>query len=285
MVAAPLAPRELGERLVGLALDAGALVVCSDFDGSLAPLVLDPTAAHPLPEAAAAVAWLSRSGAGRGRGARCPTRAVIVSARDGNDVAARLQPGPEAVVIGNGGLERWFRGRVTLAPGVAAWLPVVEDAAVTLEAALSEGRIPGVRLERKRCAVVLHTRGVARTGVDVGAAELAAAVAAARGLAVSRGKYTWEVRPPLPRDKASAVRPLLRGRWAGAAVCAAGDDLGDVPLLELARRRGGIAVAVVDEEVPATVAQAATVAVGGPQGWATALASLVTGLRLPEEEH
>jgi trehalose 6-phosphate phosphatase len=281
--AATTTPDRLAAELLGDALAAGGLLVCTDFDGSLAPIVRRPEDARPLLQAAEAVAWLSRRGARTAVGARCPVAVAVVTGRDSDDVARRLALGPEGMASGNLGLERWSEGTVELEPGVEAWLPAVAAATGELEAALAAGRVPGARLERKRCAVVLHTRGLG-LAAQREALLLAVEVAERRGLGVVEGKRAAEVRVPLDRDKGSAVARIREQGWATAALCAAGDDDGDVPMLLVARGAGalGTPVAVADAEVPPQVLEVAARTVDGPWAWAQTLALLVDGLRQGE---
>jgi len=273
-------PAELARIIAGAAEATGGLVLCTDFDGSVAPFVADPAAARALPGAARALAWLSRSGAGRGQGARCATRVAVVSARDSDDVASRVPLGPEGVVYGNQGLERWRRGTVSVAPTAERWVPVLAEAAAELTGMLQAGRCPGARLERKRLAVVVHTRGLEGASADAEALRMAREVARPRRLRVIAGKRAAELVPPLRRDKASAVREMRRGAWAASALCVAGDDLADVPMLALGGGLGfrGVSVAVVDAETPAAVPAAARHRVSGAQGWAATLEHLVERL-------
>ncbi|HEY0408653.1 MAG TPA: trehalose-phosphatase, partial [Candidatus Dormibacteraeota bacterium] len=190
-------PDRLAAALVRGAVAAGGLLVCTDFDGSLAPIVRRPDDARALPRAMAAVAWFTRRGAREGVGARCPVGLAVVTGRDSDDVARRLELGPEGVASGNHGLERWSARGLELEQGVEAWLPALASAAAELEAALERGRLPGARLERKRCAAVLHTRGMGSAAAEAEALELAREVASAWGLGVARGKRATEVRVPL----------------------------------------------------------------------------------------
>jgi len=57
--------------LAALAADPARAAVIVDFDGTLAPIVADPPAARPLPEAAATL----------GRLTRCFGRVAVVSGR------------------------------------------------------------------------------------------------------------------------------------------------------------------------------------------------------------
>jgi len=274
-------PAELAELVAGQAQRRGGLLLCTDFDGSVAPLRSRPDEVRALPGAERALAWLSRRGAGAGRDARCPTRVAVISARDSDDVAGRILLGPEAVVFGNYGLEQWRDGELSVVPEARQWLPALEAATVALQAQLAEGRCPGTRVERKRCGVVLHTRGVEREGIEECALALAHDVAARWQLAVVPGKRVAEIHLPVRRSKADAVRGLRRGRWREAALCIAGDDLGDVPMLSLAAEaEGGLAVAVGgDSETPAPVVEASRWRLANPDAWAATLTGLVELLR------
>jgi len=277
-------PTALAEAVAAAALRSGALLLCTDFDGSIAPIRSRPGEVDALPAAERALAWMSRRGASTGRGARCATRVAVVTARDSEDVAGRLMLGPEAVVSGNYGLESTRDGEVTVVPEAAEWLPALEAATASLQEALAAGRCAGARLERKRGGVVLHTRGVERPGVDECALELARELAGKWHLAVVPGKCVAEIHLPVRRTKADAVRALRRGRWREAAFCVAGDDIGDIPMLLLARDcPGGISVVVGDEETRSEVLDAAAWRLPNPEAWAATLTALVDRLRLPAD--
>lgn len=281
MAPAPVvSPEEMAGRIVEQALRCGGLLLCTDFDGSIAPIRSRPGEVAALPGAERALAWLSRRGAAAGRDARCPVRMAIVTARDSEDVAGRVTLGPEAVVSGNYGLELTRDGEAIVVPEAARWMPALSAAAAELESELAAGRCPGARLERKRCGVVLHTRGLERPGIEECALELAREVAGRWKLGVVPGKRVAEIHLPVKRTKADAVRALQRGRWREAALCVAGDDYGDIPMLLLAKgREGGLAVAVGDAETPAEVAAAARWRLANPEAWAAALTATVEGLR------
>jgi trehalose 6-phosphate phosphatase len=258
-------------------------MLCTDFDGSLAPIVEEPQAARAVPGAGEALSWLSRQGAADGLGARCPTRVAVITARDAEDAAARVSLGPEAVVVGNQGLDRLVRGRLTLTAAVIPWIPVLDAARASLAAALAAGRAPGARLERKRCSLVVHSRGAESPGIMDETRRLAEEVAARTGLSLGQAKQAVELRVPVHRDKATAVRALRRGPWRASALCTAGDDYGDVRMLQLAEAMPdrGTAVAVIDAETPAAVAAAASWRIRGPWEWAATLQLVAQGLRAP----
>ncbi|MDP9394268.1 MAG: trehalose-phosphatase, partial [Actinomycetota bacterium] len=126
-----------------------------DFDGTLAPIVADPTTARAHPEAVPRLAELGRR---VGRIAVITGRPAAVAV----DYAGLAGvPGLERlVVLGHYGLERWdaTTGRVAAPPphpGVAA-------AREALPAMLAELGVPdGVWIEDKGAAVALHTRRTA----------------------------------------------------------------------------------------------------------------------------
>lgn len=273
-----LTPQQLAHAVTDAALRAGGLLICTDFDGTLAPIVGEPRDAHPLPEAVVALEWLSRGGAAAADGGRIPVRLAVVTSRDAGDLAGRLPLGPEAQIVGCAGLERWVEGRSLIDPRALPYLEAIDAAGDDLAAAVSDGRLPGARLERKRCSAVLHTRGARREEVEPEAAALAHAVAARHGLRLIAAKRALELRPPVDGDKATAVMALRDGA-PGHLLCVAGDDLPDVPMLRTAATGGGIAVAVADVETPDVVLEAATATVEGPWGWAATLGALAENLR------
>jgi trehalose-phosphatase len=281
--AQPTTPQHLAEVIAAAALQQGALLLCTDFDGSVAPIRSRPGEVHALPAAERALAWLSRRGASQGRDARVPTRVALITARDSDDVCHRIVLGAEAVVSGNYGLERRMAdGDSVVVPAARAWLPAPEAATVDMQSALDEGRCPGARLERKRCGVVVHTRGLERPGAVQCALDLAHEVAQRWKLAVVPGKMVAEIHLPLRRTKADAVGDLRRGRWRQAALCIAGDDVGDVPMLRLSEGLdAGIGVAVGDGETPPGLMEAADWRIPGPEAWAETLTELVDRLKLP----
>ncbi len=254
-----------------LSAPAGALIA-SDYDGTLAPIVGDPAAAHVHPGAIAALRRLA---------VRVGTLAVIT----GRPVAQAVELGglatvPGLIVLGHYGWERWEDGRVFAPPeppGVAA---ARRELPGVLRAAGAPG---GTRTEDKGHAVAVHTRGTADP--DAALARLRGpleALAERTGLAVEPGRRVVELRPP-GMDKGVALRELAAERRA-RSVLFCGDDLGDVAAFAAVRdlRTAGIpgvtAVSSAPEsELPTADAD---LVVDGPDGIAaflTALADAVQG--------
>ena len=254
------------DPLAPLRADAANACLLCDCDGTLAPIVDDPAAAAPLPASVDALHDL----------ARCLGRVGVVSGRPASWLHAAFGDG--LVLSGLYGLEQvepGGGGQVVTLPEADGWRDVVAEVAERAEAAAPEGVI----VERKGLSVTLHhrTAPASRAWVE----DVAAEEAAATGLEPARGKASIELRPPLPFDKGTAVRPLVEGF---AVVAYLGDDAGDLPafavLDEMAA--GGAAtvkVAVDSDELPDEVREAADVLVDGPEDVARLLSELAASLR------
>lgn len=189
------------------------LLVASDYDGVLAPIVTDPALAHPLPAGTAALARL----------ADLPgTTVALVSGRSRDDLA-RLTSGqlPAAVqLVGSHGSELAGDGELRLDPEQVA----LRDRVAAALAELIRER-PGVWLEDKPVSLVVHTRPAPP---EVGAAVRAAALAGPGswpGVHVTTGKEVVEL-SVAAADKGVAVR-ALREAAAADAVLFLGDDVTD----------------------------------------------------------
>ena len=239
---------------------ASAVVVC-DFDGTLAPVVDDPSSARPLDGATGLLRRLADVFAG----------VAVVSGRPASFLADRLRPvagvgsdTPGLLLFGLYGMESVRPdGPVALDGRAGPWLPVVVDVAGRLR----DGAPAGVLVEAKGAAVTVHWR---RAPAAAGWAEAQAAREAARtGLVLHPGRRSLELRPPLAVDKGTVLRGLAAGR---RSACFLGDDLGDLPAFtELQRLHDEdglvtVGVAVIDDETAPEVEAAADLAVDGPSG-------------------
>jgi trehalose 6-phosphate phosphatase len=225
--------------------------VFTDYDGTLAPIVEDPERAEPLPGAVDALARLARRYA----------RAGVISGRPGAWLAARL--GARGLFLsGLYGLETVEDGTVVALEEAAAWAPVVEEVAARAES--PEG--PGVDVERKGLAVTLHFR--TRPGLAVEALTWAEAEAGRTGLALLAGRHSYELRPPVARNKGTVLREAAAGL---AAVCFAGDDRGDLEAFDALDELAGAGVAALrvgvrSPEMPPELGERADLVVDGPAG-------------------
>jgi len=123
------------------------LLVACDYDGTLAPIVDDPTRAEPLPEAAAAIRELA---------ALPQTTVAVISGRALRDLAALSRLPSEVRLVGSHGSEFDVGFAARIAPEAAALRTRLGQA---VSAIVREHT--GVRLEQKPASIAVHTRGVA----------------------------------------------------------------------------------------------------------------------------
>jgi trehalose 6-phosphate phosphatase len=233
--------------------DPGAAAVFTDFDGTLAAIVDDPAAARPLPGVGEVMGGLaSRFG-----------RVGVISGRPAAFLLEHLG-GHGLVLSGLYGLEEASDDRgVQAIPEADRWRPVVEEAACRAEEELAGAKI-GV--ERKGLSITVHFRS--DPSADGVAREWAEGEAARTGLALHPARMSYELRPPIPRDKGSVLADAAAG--AGVA-CFMGDDVGDVSAFEALDRladRGAatLRVGVANDEAPPELLDRADLVVDGPEG-------------------
>ncbi len=193
--------RPLDEAWVGLAArleKAPAVVVGSDFDGTLVPLQDRPEAVA-LPASTRTV--LKRLASARG------VTLAIVSGRALEDVRKRTGV-RGAILIGNHGYEIGLPGKPVRRRYGASDRKAVLRAAREAEAVVRD--IPGVFFEDKGPIVTLHYRQAPPEKImriDAAAARVAGRFAGA--VRVTEGKCVLEFRPPHAVDKGQALREAL----------------------------------------------------------------------------
>ncbi len=242
------------------------ILVVSDFDGTLSPIVMDPWAAAVLPAAQRALRRLAGV---------TGVHVAILSGRTASDVAARTRIGG-ADYLGNHGVERGWLARRQRADSMAIEVFAVPDRyAQVAERVAAElpGLIPDQWLvvERKAPAVSLHFRSA--PDVDAAAARVAEAVDRLdpeHELVRFPGRRVLELRPPGVPAKGEAMESLL-AEHRPAAVFMLGDDVSDAEAfvtLTSARAEGrvtGLAIAVqARTETPPAVAAAADLVLASP---------------------
>ena len=214
-----------------------------DVDGVLAPIAPRPELAH-VPAARLADLAALRD------------RYRLVGCVSGRPMSAlmTLVPVPGLVLAANHGMELDRGDGLRLADGVADWLPRMAAVARALAA---PAQADGGWVEDKGATLAVHWRGAADpelVGERLGA--LAAATAAANGLVLRPARMAVELRPPLPLDKGTAVQALLSGRGCERSLFC-GDDATDIDAFRVV----DIAVAVVSDEAPAGLVEAADLVV------------------------
>ncbi len=272
------AARQLPAQFRPFAADPRHSALFLDFDGTLSGIVKDPRAARPLP----GVRELLSDLAGRF------ALVAVISGRPTAFLAEVIGEPPGVTLAGLYGLERALRG-----PDHDAWAAVID--AVVAEA--SAQAPPGVYVEPKGLTVTLHWRQAHEHERWV--LDFVERQRVARGLRVVSGRHERELRPPLPVDKGTVVRALVRERDEGELtagghgflrhLAAFGDDVGDLPafaaLGDLAAADGDppdvVRVAAVDPESPADVAARADLVVRGAVGAVELLRALADAAAAP----
>ncbi|WP_246025266.1 trehalose-phosphatase [Saccharopolyspora antimicrobica] len=203
-------PAELRREIVQLARTPRLLVAC-DYDGTLAPIVADPTQAKPLPESVHALRSLAALPA---------TTTAVISGRALRDLATLSRLPAEVYLVGSHGSE--FD---------VGFVHELEPEATQLRTELQIGLQDivrgkdGVTLEAKPASVAVHVR---RAEPDV-AGEVLETVrtgpAKWDGVQVTEGKEVIEL-AVVQTDKGNALDTLRHQVGATAAVFL-GDDVTD----------------------------------------------------------
>ena len=236
----------------------GDALIAADFDGTLAPIVSDPSAARALPGAVPVLAGL----------ARVVGTLAVITGRPAADAVAYggLDAVDGLIVLGHYGGQRWQAGRVA-APEPP---PAVDAARRALPGLLRDAGAPdGTWIEDKTHAVAVHTRKTADPEAALALLrEPLDGLAARLGLAAEPGRFVIELRPR-GVDKGAALLGLARETDARSAMFC-GDDLGDLAAFAAVRqlRAAGIPGCTVASASPESprVAAAADVVVDGPEG-------------------
>ncbi len=252
--------------------DPARALVALDYDGTLAPIVDQPSEAVPA------------SGALHALGRLAPrVRLVVVITGRPAPVVVQLAgfQGAEGLehllVLGQYGLQRWDAAGGLTQPEP---LPGVTGARRDVSRLLAKDG-SGLWLEDKEHSLVVHAR--ATSGGDAALERLAPAIrgtAEQAGLEVHPGRSVLELRPP-GHDKGGALLAVI-DEYQADAVLVAGDDLGDLPAFAAVEQRRaaghpGCTVASDSAELDA-VRERADLVVDGPAGVVALLEALADEL-------
>ena len=230
-------PAELLAALRALAARDDVLVAL-DFDGCLAPIVLDPEDARPLPAAREALDRLDTLPG---------TTVALVSGRPLADLRRLASPPPGAFLVGSHGAE--FAGPQQPAgegaPEASGHEPdgAARELLARLAAAVDGivGAHPGTWVERKPAAAVLHTRAAERPVAEAATRAALAGPATWAGVRAMRGKEVVELSVS-DATKGAALQRLgaLTVTPPGAGgVLYAGDDVTDETAFAVLDARAG----------------------------------------------
>jgi alpha,alpha-trehalase len=221
-------------QLIGIT-SARESVLFLDYDGTLSPIVNDPSAATLVDGAAEALGQVA---------AVCPV--AVLSGRDLADIRTRVDT-PGLWYAGSHGFELTGPdGTYHQNEAAAAFVPVLERAAAELRDSLAQ--IPGVRVEHKRFAVAVHYREVAPEHIGEIVA-ITHKLGQRAGLRVTNGRMLVELRPDIDWDKGTTLA-WIRDRIDAAGSLLPiyiGDDLTDEDAFD-AVRFDGIGIVVRHDE-------------------------------------
>jgi trehalose-phosphatase len=286
---AAVAFRAAEARLRPLLQARPPLLVVTDFDGTLAPIVPEPMGARIEPIGRRAVQRLAAIAERR------PDRLsiVVLSGRLALDVAGRVRVGGVRY-LGNHGIEggalarreRAERLQVAVDQALQPWLEPAQAIALAVTEAL--GRPAWLFVEQKGPTVAFHFRNApdpdAAEQALVAAIDAAEASLGGTGLVKVGGRRIVELRPQAAGGKGVAVERLLHSERPGA-VLVLGDDVSDAEAfaaVRAARERGevvGLAVGVHGaSETPPAVRAAADVELAAPRDAARLLAAVAGAL-------
>ena len=223
-------PSDVEEALRAVA-QVPRLLVTSDFDGTLAPIVNHPGDARPLPAAATALRALAGLPA---------TTTALISGRALRDLAVLSGLSAPVHLVGSHGAE--------FDTGFAHEIDTALLARITDElTAIAAGRA-GVTVEAKPASVALHVRNASPAD---GEAALTAARAAAENWAAhtTAGKAVVEF-AVISTDKGEAI-DILRERDDASAVVFFGDDVTDEKAFRRMRDGCDVGVKVGDGDTAA----------------------------------
>ena len=261
-------PHDLPLALARQALATAPAGLLTDLDGTLAPIVADPYAARPLPEAVDALTALSKK------------LAVVAVVTGRRAMEARRMLGTDRLpVYGNHGLERLDPGAEEAStPEGLDWA-----AAAVARAGARVPELPGVWVEDKGLSATYHYRNAPDR--DEARDRLLAALGdvSGQGLTVRPGRMSVELRPSSAGDKGTALVELV-GRYGLRGLLVLGDDVTDLDMFRAAaeartagRLNGAILAVGGAGEVPPTVAAAADSVLPDPAAAARLLSALAAG--------
>lgn len=215
------------------------LLVASDFDGTLAPIVSDPALARANPDAVRALEELA---------ALPHTHAAIISGRSREYLGGVTSPGARVTLIGSHGVESEFLPPPRL---TEPQRELLSD--LTVELADIARADPGFLVEQKPFGVAFHYRNAPPAAAQAAFDRVMAGPAAREGVHVRLGAMVVEL-VVVRGDKGQALA-ALRHRLGATGALFVGDDLTDEDAFRALRGRGdGILVASAAEMRPDTAA-------------------------------
>ncbi|HEY2598677.1 MAG TPA: trehalose-phosphatase [Candidatus Dormibacteraeota bacterium] len=225
------------------------LLIVSDFDGTLANIVPEPTMATPLPDSLHALRRL----------VPVVKKVVILSSRTPRELA-ELVPLPGALLIGDSGLP----------PPTSEEMQALQQ--FNVQAAKLLGNIPGAWIEIKPASSAVHFRNATISGQKV--LDLLRPLLHQTGLYGGLGRKVIEVHSP-HAGKGNALEALMKQLNPGGLVVM-GDDENDRSMFRVASRATvpHLCVGVGSAEVPPDLFDHCDLVLDGPTEASAFLRSL-----------
>jgi trehalose-phosphatase len=211
----PCGPQVHSSDELDHAIEAAArspvLLVATDYDGTLAPIVEDPSQAKPLRESLVALRALA---------AMPGTYAAVISGRALSDLASMTTLDGQVMLVGSHGSEFDQDFAQTLTPAQTSLREQVIDEMRRLAAADA-----GFRVETKPASVAFHYRSVDEAVADRAIRELMEGPASWDNVRLKSGKKVLEL-AVVDTSKGDAL-DALRQRVGASSVVFLGDDVTD----------------------------------------------------------
>jgi trehalose 6-phosphate phosphatase len=248
---------------------ADRAAILTDIDGTIAPIVTDPSDAS-VPEATREILR------------ELATRYALVACLSGRRAldARRVVGLDQLAYSGNHGFELLLPGDTEVRPdpsldGHEADAPSFVEGLDTAELERT-----GIRTEDKGAIIALHWRGAPNEAAAESLAHEIASGAEWEGLVPHRGRKVLEIRPNVAINKGIAVAALIPARPVKHALYG-GDDRTDVDAFAALRTledegelETAVCIAIASDESPPEVSQAADLTVPGPEGFVRVLEAL-----------
>jgi len=228
---------------------ASHILLLSDYDGTLTPIVGRPDEAILPPEVRGELRALAQK----------PAFSVgIISGRSLSEVKALV--GIEGIYYaGNHGLEIEGPGFKFINPAAKATQTEIKDLARQFSAKLSD--IEGVIVENKGLSLSIHYRLVKKSEENTVAEifhQIASPLLSKGKIRVTSGKKVWEVRPPIDWHKGKAVETIMKEikaflKCEQLPIIYLGDDTTDEDVFRIIHRPEGWSI-FVGEENPSSKA-------------------------------
>ena len=208
--AQPTLPPDVLEAL-SLIAQTPQLLVATDYDGTIAPIVDDPMRAVPDREIAVALRSLANLD---------QTHVGVISSRALRDLAAMSRLPAEIHLVGSHGSEFDVDFAMQMDEETLARRNDLGEALAEIAR-----RYPGSSLEQKPASVAFHVRNAAADSMADAVAEVEALANASEELTLSKGKMVCEV-GVMQTSKGKAL-DTLRTNVSATAVLFMGDDITD----------------------------------------------------------